>query len=58
MGIFHHDNRASAVFLLCQTIPQQYPACRDTDLDYDGDVDQNDFSVFQGCMNGPNNPPG
>jgi hypothetical protein len=27
------------------------------DLDWDGDVDLTDFSVFQGCFNGPNRAP-
>ena len=27
------------------------------DFDLDGDVDLNDFAVFQGCFNGPNRPP-
>jgi len=28
------------------------------DLDTDGDVDQEDFGVFQVCLGGPNQPPG
>ncbi len=27
------------------------------DFDFDGDVDKNDFEVFQSCFNGPNRPP-
>ncbi len=36
-----------------QTLPAATP-----DLDGDGDVDPADFSLFQLCFNGPNQPPG
>jgi len=32
--------------------------CEEADLDSDGDVDENDFNVFQNCMGGANQPPG
>ncbi len=38
------------------TGPTAPPAVKIADLDCDGDVDLEDFSVFQGCFNGPNRP--
>jgi hypothetical protein len=31
--------------------------CLDADLNGDGDVDADDFGIFQGCLSGANQPP-
>ncbi|HOB76105.1 MAG TPA: hypothetical protein PKG54_16445 [Phycisphaerae bacterium] len=43
------------LFLDCETgpaVPQDDPACRSADFDGDGDVDQDDFGIFQRCFVG------
>ncbi len=37
-----------------EVLPAAYA---DADLDHDGDVDLEDFAIFQDCFNGPNRPP-
>ena len=37
-------------------LKQPNPACSDPDLDGDGDVDQADFTLFDGCLGGANVP--
>lgn len=59
LGDFQPDEHVDALdlqyFEACgtgATIPQFDPACRDADLDSDGDVDQSDFAVLQRCLSG------
>jgi hypothetical protein len=46
-----------AAFQLCLTgsfNPQEDPACVEALMDTDDDVDQDDVSLFKGCLSGAN----
>ena len=60
LGDFQRDGRVDATDLdhlrTCTSgamVLQADPSCRDADLDHDGDVDPDDFAVFQRCYSGP-----
>lgn len=53
------DETDLVVFLACLTGPSAGPPaieCERTDIDWDGDVDQDDFGLFQRCISGTSSP--